>query len=111
MIFDAEISVFSASVATPSPEALEEGAPAHVECGIVTGAALPVMNPQTGEPLLVPFGRLRFGFAREQAIEFFQKGLEAAQSLPDEPGKGKVVVAHSMSDVENAAKALKTIQR
>lgn len=106
-VFDAEVSVLSATLNAPTPEALQNGATPHLELGIVAGLPLPVPNPQTGQPLVIPFGRLRFAFERQPAIDLFGAALKAAQDLPADIPSDKVMVAHSMADVEAAAETIR----
>lgn len=102
--FDAEISVLHTTVSTPSEEALEAGAESTLELGIITGIMLPIANPQTGQPLMVPTGKIRFSFHREQAIEIFTQALEQAQRLPAQPTPtGKIEIARDLGAVERAA--------
>lgn len=108
--FDAEIAVLSATVSTPTDEAIEDGASAQLELGIFAGLALPVPNPQTGQPLVIPIGKFRFGFDRETAIALFEAALAAAKTLPEayQPS-GKVMVAQNMSEVARAAAQMKNV--
>lgn len=109
-VIDAEVSVQDVSLATPSAEAMEGGVPPHVELGIIPGLTLPFANPATGDPLIVPVGKLKFTFSRQQAIDIFTAGLKAAESLPEgTPSSGKVLIASNMSDVEQAAENIKRV--
>lgn len=103
--FDTEVSVLHTQISTPSAEALEAGAEALIELGIITGIMLPIANPQTGQPIVAPTGKYRFSFGREQAIEIFTQALEAAQNLPEAPARpsGKLEVASDMNAVKRAA--------
>lgn len=109
-MFDAQLSVHSAAIGVPSEEALEQGTEPHVEFVINPGLALPFQNPQNGEPLLVPIGALRLHFTKEQALELFKSGVEAAETLPDEKAHGKLQIASNISEVERAAEQMKRFQ-
>lgn len=108
-MFDAEVSVMSATIGTPSPEAMETGATVpHIELGIDTGISLPIANPQTGQPLVIKVGKLRFLIGREQAIEIFEAALLAAQGLPETvQSSGKIMLASNMNEVEQAAQNIR----
>lgn len=108
--FNAEITVLSASIGAPTEEALEAGIPPHIELAISPGLTLPFANPQTGEPVAIPLGKLRFNFPRDTAIETFEAALKAAQELPEKfTPSGKVMVAQNMSAVAAAAEEIKRV--
>lgn len=110
-MFSAQMSVFSASIGVPSEEALEEGTEANVIFSVSPGLALPFQNPQNNEQLLVPVGDLTFHFTKEQALELFKSGLEAAENLPDESKpSGKLQIASNINEVERAAENMKRFQ-
>lgn len=101
---DTEVSVYSASLGTSA----EEGQIPFIELSIIQGLALPIPNPQTGEPIVFPAGQYRFKFARTEAIALFKAALEAAEGLPDTfSPSGKVLVAHDMTQVEQTHRNIK----
>ena len=109
-VFDAEVSVYSTSISTPTKELLDQGAPPVLDFGVTTGMALPFQNPETGQPLVIPVGRMTFSFSREQAIETFSAALEAAEKLPEKPASsGKIMLASSMAEVEGAASKMQKV--
>lgn len=105
MTHDTEVAVLTPTIGVPSPEALEAGAPPVLELGIIAGLTLPVPNPQDpSQPLVIPAGKYKFNFTRQQAIELFTAALEAAETLPEQfTPSGKVMIASNMADVQQAA--------
>lgn len=97
--FETSLNVVATDVATPTEEALEEGAPPILEVNLVVGLAIPV--PQGGQMGLaqIGIGKYTYALPKEAAVEFFKKGLEAAEALPDEQ-RSKIEIATSLDGVD-----------
>src|SRR3954467_708921 len=82
--FDSQIAVVGTSIGVPSEERLASGVDPSVEVALRIGLTLP-FSPAPGEPpVQANAGTLRYKLGKEAAVEFFSKGLEAAQTLPNE---------------------------
>lgn len=84
---------------------VEEGQD-HAVLAVVTGLALPMAHPQTGEQLLVPDGQYRMPLQKSAIAGLIQALQEAHDKLPDPKPASNLVVPGSMQDVENHARNL-----
>lgn len=101
--FDANVNVVGTSIGVPTEEQLEAGAPSVLEIAIKVGQQLP-FSQGPGQPgVTAELGTMRFALERDMAIEFFEKGLEAAQSLPAKPN---IDIATSLDGIDEAAKQM-----
>lgn len=106
--FDLKLNIAgNPTVGVPSQEALDEGAPSTVELAITAGLPLPIPGPG-GQPVVIGLGTITYELPRDQAIDLFKTGLEAAEALPAD--KPRVETAKSMNDVEAAAERLAKIK-
>lgn len=101
--FDATLNVVGTSIGAPTEEQLAQGAPSALELSLQIGQQLPFSQGPGHPPVVAEFGTLRFGLDRDTAIEFFSKGLEAAQALP---AKKPIEIASNLQGVEEAAERL-----
>lgn len=101
--FDANINVVGTSIGMPTEEQMNAGAPAVLELGLKVGQQLPFSQGPGQPPVTADLGMLRFTLDREVAIEFFEKGLEAAKTLPVKPN---IDIATNLEGVEEAAKQM-----
>lgn len=101
--FDATLNVIGTSLGVPPEEHLEAGAPAVVEIAIKVGQQLPFSQGAGQPPVTAELGAFRFAMSRDMAIEFFEKGLEAAQSLPNKPS---IDIATSLDGIDEAAQKM-----
>lgn len=109
-MFNADLNVMDMTLGVPTPEALEAGdAEPNVEVGLVTGIALPIANPETGAPVMVPGAILKFKLGKEDAIKLFEQGLKAAQELPDPKPKTNIMTATNLDAVTRAAEDMRRV--
>lgn len=78
----------------------------HAVLTIITGLALPMANPQTGEQLIVPDGQYRVPLQKAAILALIDGLQKAAEKLPDPKPQSNLVVPGSMQDVETAARNL-----
>lgn len=104
--FDANITVGGLDLAVPGEEALKNGVHPHVEVILTVVQPLPIAQGP-GQPLIVPLGNLKFPIGRDQAVEFFKKGLEAAEGLPPE---SKLEIASDLTAAEQAAQQMQAMR-
>lgn len=93
-MFDTTVELIGASVGTVDVEQGQEGV---LELIFVGGLTFPIEGPD-GQPLRVPNGTYRFRLTRSQAIEYFEKTVEAANELPE----GSNLIVPSADDVKKA---------
>ena len=102
-MFDTTYELMGASVGEVEVEAGKEGL---LELVFVPGITFPVAGPD-GQPLRIPSGNVRFQLTREQALEYFKKGIEAAEGLP----KGSGIVVADAGTANKMAKTLEEIKK
>jgi hypothetical protein len=101
--FSAELNVIGTSLGVPTEEQLEAGAEPNLEVNLIIGQTLP-FSPGPGQPPVVaPLGQLTYRLAKDMAVEFFKKGIEAAEDLPE---PSKLAVATDLASAEQAAQQL-----
>ena len=103
--FDVSLNVLGTSLAVPDEEALKQGAEPNIEVSLAVALQLPFGQPG-GAPMMAHLGNVKYILSRDTAVEFFEKGLEAAQGLP---APSKLTVAQE-SDMEGIAKAVEGIE-
>ncbi len=101
--FDANVNVVGTSIGVPTDEQLEAGAPSVLEIAIKVGQQLPFSQGPGQPAVTAELGTMRFALERDMALEFFEKGLEAARTLPV---KSSLDIATSLDGVEEAAKQM-----
>jgi hypothetical protein len=101
-MFDTTYELMGASVGEVEVEAGKEGL---LELVFVPGITFPVAGPD-GQPLRIPSGNIRFQLTREQALEYFKKGIDAAETLP----KGAGIVIADEKQADQMAKTIKDIK-
>lgn len=103
--FDANINVIATAISVPDESQLESGVPPVVEIRLDLGLELP-FSTGPGQPnVTTHMGSLRFTFPADQAVEFFEKGLDAAQKLPSST-PSKLTIASDIRNVEKAAQEM-----
>jgi len=103
-MFDTTVELVGASVGKVDVEAGKEGV---LEVVFVAGMTFPIQGPD-GNPLRVPSGTYRFQLTRSQALEYFEKGIEAAKELPE---GSNIVVPSSQDEVDKVAKTIEEIKK
>lgn len=106
-MIDATYKLVGASLGAPDEEALANGASPAIEIVFTIGMALPFAGPD-GQPIHVASGNHRYKFQRDEAIKFFESGLEAAKKLPEER-KSDIVLANDLGAVNQAAQAIRKV--
>lgn len=97
--FKVTLNVAAASLGVPSDEALKAGQPPAVEVNLTIAQQLPF--GEAGQPpIMAHLGDVTYSLGRDTAIEFFKKGLEAAEALPPE---SKLQLATDVAAAEAAA--------
>jgi hypothetical protein len=103
-MFDTTVELIGASVGEVNVDQGQEGV---LELVFVSGLTLPVAG-NDGQPVRIPSGTYRFQLTRSQALEYFQKAVDAAEGLP----KGSdLVVPTSEAEVEEVAKTMEGIKQ
>lgn len=97
---DATLQAINVGVFEP-----EEGAE-HVTVVIVTGLALPLADPTTGQQVIVPDNQYRVPLQKTAAQALIDGLTKAIDKLPDPKPQSNIVVPGSMDDVERAARDL-----
>src|SRR4051812_3828518 len=80
--FDTRLNVIGHSIGVPNEEQLRNGVPPSVEIALKIGLSLPFSTGPGEQPVTTAAGSVRYEIGRDAAIEFFKKGLEAAEGLP-----------------------------
>jgi len=102
-MFDTTVELVGASVGTIDVEPGKEGV---LELIFVSGLTFPVKGPDDN-PLRVPSGSYRFQLTRSQAIEYFEKALDAAKNLPE---GSNIVVPANQEEVDQVANVIEGIK-
>lgn len=105
--FDTTINVVGTNLGVPTEEAIKAGEPPTIEIELVVGQVLPFAAGPGQPPLQVPLGRIKYTLNKETAVEFFKRGLEAAEGLPD---ASKLEIATSLDGIDNVAAQLRDIK-
>jgi hypothetical protein len=103
-MIDSQIELVGASVNDIEVETGKEGV---LELVFISGLTFPVQGPD-GNPLRVPSGSYRFQLTRSQAIEYFEKALDAAKALPE---GSSIVVPTSQDEVDKVAQTIEEIKK
>ena len=94
-------------ISVPPQEAVEAGVEAEAMVTVVAGMPLPIPDPQTGGPVVIPLAQIQFPLAKEHLVKLGELALEKAEELPDPKPQSDIVIAGNMQDAERAAQALK----
>ena len=81
--FRTTLNVVATSLGVPSDEAIAAGQPSKLDIILTLGQTLPFGEPGQ-PPIMAHLGDVVYSLGRDTAIEFFKKGLEAAEMLPPE---------------------------
>lgn len=93
--FEISVNVGDYGFARPESDAIKAGqAPSRID---VILKVVQVLGVQGGQMAAVPLGDLKFGMGRDDAVRFFQTGLEQAEELPPE---SKIAVATDLRQAE-----------
>lgn len=106
--FDSTINVVATQISAPDEEQIKNGVPPVIELRLDVGLDLPFSQGPGTPQLVVPAGSIRFTLPSDAAVEFFKKGLEAAENLPK---PSDLVTASDLSSVEAAAERLAKITK
>lgn len=93
-------------IAVPPEEAINAGVEPEAMVTIVAGMPLPIPDPTTGGPVVIPFIHLQFPLAKEHLLKLGELALEKAAELPDPKPQSDLVIAGNMQQAEQAAQAL-----
>lgn len=93
--FDMSVNVGNWGFVVPNPEAVKSGdVPSSLD---VVLTVVQVLGTQGGQVAAMPLGNLKFTLGRDDAVKFFQTGLEQAEELPPQ---SKLTVA---TDINQAS--------
>lgn len=104
--FKATLNVAAASLGVPSDESLAAGRPSEVEITLTIAQQLPFGEPGQ-PPIMAHLGDITYTLGRDTAVEFFRKGLEAAEALPPE---SKLQIATDVKAAESAAEKIEAFR-
>lgn len=97
--FDISVNVGNWGFAVPDHEAVKSGElPSSID---VVLNVVQVLGAQGGQIAAVPLGNLKFTMGRDDAIKFFQTGLDQAESLPPQ---SNLTVATDLTQAEQMAR-------
>jgi hypothetical protein len=105
--FEISLTVGSASLVVPDEETIKAGTPPHVEIRLGVVQPLPFSEGPGAPPVMAHIADVKYRLDPEMAVEFFEKGLAAAKTLPKSSG---LEVATNLSAVEEAAKRLEKLK-
>lgn len=101
--FDVTLNAGAPALGVPSQEQLDGGVPPAIEVIVPIALPLPI-SPGPGQPpLMMQAGVVRFELNKKAALDFFKKGLEETEKLPEEKPTSKLVTAQSLDGVDQAA--------
>lgn len=101
------LNVGRTAIGAPEPEAVKNGeAPNALDIILTVVQVLPFQQPGQ-PPVMAALGNVKFSMGRDQAVEFFKTGLEAAEDLPPE---SNLTVAADMSMAEKMAEDMKSMR-
>ena len=93
--FEISINVGNWGFAIPDPEAVKSGnVPSSLD---VVLNVVQVLGAQGGQIAAVPLGNVKFTMGRDDAVKFFQTGLEQAEALPPQ---SQLTVATDLNQAE-----------
>lgn len=93
-------------ISVPSQEAVDAGVDSEAMVTIVAGMPLPIPDPSTGGPVVIPLIHLQFPLAKEHLLKLGELAIEKAEELPDPKPQSDLVIAQSMQEADQAAQAL-----
>lgn len=103
--FEISINVGNWGFAIPDPEAIKSGdAPSSLD---VILNVVQVLGAQGGQIAAVPLGNVKFTMGRDDAIKFFQTGLEQAEALPPQ---SQLTVATDLNLAEQMGRDFKAMR-
>lgn len=97
--FEMSVNVGNWGFAVPDPEAVKSGeAPPSID---VVLNVVQILGTQGGQVAAVPLGNLKFAMGRDDAMRFFQAGLEQAEALPPQ---SQLTVARDITQAEQMSR-------